>query len=49
LLGKIVQGILPVEMLIANSPAYDQRAVLMIAKGILAEAIPPRLVQLQGV
>ena len=39
---EIVQGMLAVEMLIANSPAYDGKAVLMISKDILAEAMPPR-------
>jgi hypothetical protein len=39
--GKIVQGILAVGMLIANSPAYNWKAVLMISKGILTEAMPP--------
>ena len=41
--GKIVQGMFAVEKLVANSPGYDWKAaVLMISKGILAEAMPPR-------
>jgi hypothetical protein len=41
LAGKIGEGILAVEVLIANSPAYDWKAVLMISKAILAKAMPP--------
>ena len=38
---EIVRRMLAVEMLIANSAAYDGKAILMIPKGILAEAMPP--------
>ena len=40
--GKIVQGMLAVEMLIADSPTYDWKAVLVISKAILAEAMALR-------
>ena len=39
--GKIGEGMLAVEMLVANSPAYDWKAVLMISQAILAKAMPP--------
>ena len=39
--GKIGEGMLAVDMLVSNSPAYDWKAVLMISQAILAKAMPP--------
>jgi hypothetical protein len=41
LVAKIGQGMLAIEMLVADSPVYDREAVLVISKAILAKAMPP--------
>jgi hypothetical protein len=41
LAGKIGEGMLAVELLIADGLASDWKAVLMISKTILAKAMPP--------
>ena len=41
LVAKIGQGMLAIEMLVADSPVYDRKAVLVISKAILAKAMPP--------
>jgi hypothetical protein len=35
------QGILAIEILVADNPVYDRKAVLVISKTILAKAMPP--------
>lgn len=37
----IGQGMLPIEMLVADSPVHGWKAALVISKAILAKAIPP--------
>jgi hypothetical protein len=41
LAGKINEGMITIEVLIINSPAYDRKAVLIISKAIFAKVMPP--------